>query len=165
MPKTNINYENTIMYKISCKDEECKDIYVGQTCDFTRRKYAHKNASQKKNVFLYKVICDNGGWENWEMKEIEKYAGKSKQDVLNREQYWINTLQANLNMHVRYDPSEYKRDWYFKNRERIAQYAKDKKANKIHPGIRLQGYNGIDMENPPDWVLENMKNQKIDLEN
>jgi group I intron endonuclease len=150
MPKTNIKYENSIIYKITCKDENCKDVYVGQTCDLIRRKYAHKQQSNKKDMFLYKVINDNGGWDNWNMEVIEKYLAKSKQDILDREQYWINTLQANLNTHIRYDPTDYKREWYFKNRERIQQYQKSKRERYT-----------IDPENPPDWYLENVKSQKF----
>jgi hypothetical protein len=149
MPKQNINYENSIIYKISCKNENCKDIYVGQTCDLIRRRYAHKQQSNKKDKFLYSVINDNGGWDNWNMEVVEKYLAKSKQDILDREQYWINTLQANLNTHIRYDPSDYKREWYFKNREHIQQYKKSKRERYT-----------IDTENPPDWYLANVKSQK-----
>lgn len=157
MPKHNINYENCVIYKIYCKDENCKDIYVGETCDFIRRKYAHKNHSQNKNAFLYKVISENGGWTNWNMEIVEKYLGKSKQDILDREQYWINNLQANLNTHIRYDPSDYKREWYFKNRERIHQHVKDKREQLLNDKKQYM----IDPENPPDWYLANVKSQTI----
>jgi len=149
MPKNNINYENSVIYKISCKDENCKDIYVGQTCDLIRRRYAHKQQSNKKDQFLYKVINENGGWDNWNMEVVETYLAKSKRDILDREQYWINALQANLNTHIRYDPTDYKREWYFKNRERIQQYQKSKR--ELYK---------IDTENPPDWYLANVKSQK-----
>lgn len=149
MPKKNINYENSVIYKITCKDEKCKDIYVGQTSDLIRRKYAHKQQSLKKDKFLYTIINENGGWDNWNMEVVEKYLAKSKQDILDREQYWINVLQANLNTHIRYDPSEYKREWYFKNRERIQQYQKSKREMYM-----------IDNENPPEWFLANVKSQK-----
>ena len=42
MPKTKINYENAIIYKIVCNDLNIKDLYVGHTTDFIRRKYDHK---------------------------------------------------------------------------------------------------------------------------
>jgi len=162
MPKHNINYENSVIYKITCKDENCKDVYVGQTSDIVRRKYAHKSQSQNKNMFLYNVIDENGGWDNWTMEVVEKYLAKSKQDILDREQYWINHLEANLNTHIRYDPSDYKREWYFKNRERIQQHQKHVRDKKIKD---KQEYI-IDPENPPDWYLANVKLQKKnDLQN
>lgn len=160
MPKHNINYENCVIYKISCKDENCKDIYVGETCDFIRRKYAHKHKSQNKNAFLYKVISENGGWTNWNMEIVEEYPAKSKQEALDREQYWINTLQASLNTHIRYNPDEYKREWYFKNRARIQQQEKDKRDKKL----KGSSYS-IDLNNPPDWYLANVKSQKHISEN
>ena len=39
------DYSKSQIYKIYCKDENVKDIYVGLTTDFIRRKFA-----QKKNV-------------------------------------------------------------------------------------------------------------------
>lgn len=160
MPKHNINYENCVIYKISCKDENCKDIYVGETCDFIRRKYAHKHQSQNKNVFLYNVIMDNGGWDNWNMEVIEKYPAKSKQEALDREQYWINTLQASLNTYIRYDPCNYKREWYFKNRETIKERIKKQEQERRDKIIKQYS---VDIENPPDWYLANIKSQKHKL--
>lgn len=166
MPKQNINFENSLIYKIFCKDEKCKDIYVGQTTDFIRRKYAHKNGCHQKNEFLYNIIRDNGGWDNWNMEVVEKIPAKTKQEILDREQYWINELQANLNINVRYDPSEYKREWYFKNRQRIQEFKKKREEGKTNfikgvAVLRIAGYDfGNITENPPDWYLENVKNQK-----
>jgi predicted GIY-YIG superfamily endonuclease len=42
MPKTQIDYSKTIMYKIVPKDLNNNYIYVGSTTDFTKRKYTHK---------------------------------------------------------------------------------------------------------------------------
>ena len=75
MPKTDINYSNTIIYKIICKDISIKDIYIGHTTNFIQRKYAHKIACKtiQNNLRLYRYIRDNGGWENWDMIQIEIY--------------------------------------------------------------------------------------------
>ena len=43
MPKKEINYQNTIIYKIVCNDLNVKDVYVGNTTDFTKRKWSHKS--------------------------------------------------------------------------------------------------------------------------
>ena len=42
MPKENIDYSKTIIYKIVCKDIDIEDCYVGSTTDFVRRKSEHK---------------------------------------------------------------------------------------------------------------------------
>jgi hypothetical protein len=78
MPKTNINYSNTIIYKLCCKDLSITDIYVGHTTDMRKRKWGHKsNCNNEKiknyNLNVYQFIRNNGGWDNWEMIEIEKY--------------------------------------------------------------------------------------------
>ena len=39
MPKDVVDYSNTIIYKIYCKNEMVTDIYVGHTTNFTKRKY------------------------------------------------------------------------------------------------------------------------------
>ena len=42
MPRTPINYANTIIYKIQHIDND-EFLYVGHTTDFTKRKTAHKS--------------------------------------------------------------------------------------------------------------------------
>lgn len=74
MPKDNIDYSNTIIYKIYCKDKTIKDVYIGQTTNFVIRKYEHKTSCNTKNdLEIYKTIRENGGWDNWNMIEIAKY--------------------------------------------------------------------------------------------
>ena len=41
MSKKDIDYSNTIIYKITCKDENVTDVYVGHTINFVQRKHAH----------------------------------------------------------------------------------------------------------------------------
>ena len=64
MPKVDIDYSNTIFYKIYCKDSAIDDLYIGHTTNFVQRKHAHKqgcknNKSSNYNCKLYKVIRDN----------------------------------------------------------------------------------------------------------
>ena len=40
-------YQKGLIYKLCCKDLNIKDIYVGSTCNFARRKCQHKNAVSK----------------------------------------------------------------------------------------------------------------------
>ena len=49
MPKKEIDYSNTIIYKLCCKNPEIKDIYVGHTTDFRRRKCQHKTSCNDQN--------------------------------------------------------------------------------------------------------------------
>ena len=73
MPKSEIDYSNTIIYKITCKNPQVTDVYVGHTTNFVQRKHLHKiccinNTSPIYNCKLYEVIRKNGGWSNWKME-------------------------------------------------------------------------------------------------
>ena len=98
MPKNDIYYSNTIIYKIYCKDENVKSIYVGHTINFIQRKNNHKNACKYNNLKIYKEIRDNGGWDNWIMMEIACYNCKNKREAIIKEREHYEQLNANLNM-------------------------------------------------------------------
>jgi predicted GIY-YIG superfamily endonuclease len=50
MPKENIDYSNTIIYKIYCNDDSIRDIYVGHTTDLIKRRSMHKYTCNNENV-------------------------------------------------------------------------------------------------------------------
>lgn len=99
MPKNNIDYSNTIIYKICCNDETIKDVYVGHTTNFIKRKHCHKTAcyNLKNIVKIYKVIRENGGWNNWSMIEIAKYNCKDATEARIKEYEHYISLNATLN--------------------------------------------------------------------
>jgi hypothetical protein len=99
MPKDKIAYSNTIIYKIYCKDENIKHLYVGHTTNFTQRKYEHKKDCNSLNnkLKLYNVIRSNGGWENWDMIEIGKYNCKNHTEARIKEQEHYQQLKCTLN--------------------------------------------------------------------
>ena len=83
MPKTLINYQDTIIYKICCNDLNVKYVYVRHTTNFIKRKANHKsncNNSGGKiyNLKVYQTIRDNGNWDNWSMIKIEDYPCNDK---------------------------------------------------------------------------------------
>jgi len=98
MPKDTIDYSNTIIYKIYCNDSSITDIYVGHTTNFIKKKYQHKilcnNSSKLK---IYDVIRKNGGWNNWSMIEIAKYACQDVTEARIREQEHYELLKSSLN--------------------------------------------------------------------
>jgi hypothetical protein len=133
MPKKEINYQSTIIYKIVCNDLNVKDIYVGHTTDFTKRKAQHKincnNADTKHySIKVYQIIRDNEGWNNWSMIEIEKYPCHDNNEARARERYWYELLNANMNT---YCPTlnvekrmELKKVYYEQNKENILDHQK-----------------------------------------
>jgi len=75
MPKTPIDYSKIVIYKIVCNDLNIKDVYVGSTTDFRKRKNAHKTHccnvdSRDYNLKVYTIIRANGGWCDWTMIKI-----------------------------------------------------------------------------------------------
>ena len=101
MPKNDIDYSNTIIYKIFCKDPLITYIYVGHTTNFVQRKYAHKQAcnnikSSSYDTKLYKTIRDNGNWSNWEMSIINHYNCKDQIEAKQKEREHIILLDAFL---------------------------------------------------------------------
>jgi hypothetical protein len=102
MPKLPVDYSKTVMYKIVSKDLNIKEVYVGHTTDFIKRKYSHKSLTENKNsrkytYKLYNFIRQNGGWDNFEMLEIEKYSCNDSNEARTRERYWFELLNAKIN--------------------------------------------------------------------
>jgi len=97
------DYSKCVIYKIVCKDQNIKDIYVGHTTNFIKRKSHHKDAvrtptDKHYNYKLYQKIRENGGWDNWSMVKIEDYYCNTKEEACERELHYYNLLKPNLNM-------------------------------------------------------------------
>ena len=164
MPKTPIDYSKTIIYRIVCKDLTIKECYVGSTTDFTRRKGNHKsscnnNNYKEYNYNVYQFIRNNGGWENWDMIEIEKYNTVDKLSQSKRERYWLEYYNATLNKQVpsqnyaeynkkyREEHKEYYNNYYKENKEILLNQHKEyRKNNKEHILIQRKEYYQINKE-------------------
>lgn len=92
-----------IMYKIQPLNHELNFSYIGHTSMFNIRKNQHKkNTTNTKdhkhyNLKIYQTIRDNGGWDAWEMIEIEKYKCSTKLEARMREQQLMVEHNTNLN--------------------------------------------------------------------
>jgi hypothetical protein len=102
MPRLTIDYSKTVIYKIVCNDPNIKDLYVGSTTDFTRRKCQHKLRCNTYNTKLYQAIRNNCGWENWDMIEIEKFPCNDGNEAHARERQIYEQLNASLNIRKPY---------------------------------------------------------------
>lgn len=126
MPRQEIDYSKTIIYKIVCNNLEITDIYVGSTTNFTRRKSQHKNncnrpKSKDYHFKIYQTIRDNGDWGNWAMVQIEEFPCVNGHEARARERYWYEQFQATLNMKY---PQRTAQEFYGANKEHIAEYKK-----------------------------------------
>jgi len=136
MPRLPINYQNALIYKFVCKNLDVKECYVGSTTDFRKRKTQHKsNCNKGYNSNLYQFIRDNGGWDNWDMVLVEKYPCDDRLELLKRERYWIEELNASLNklrpILTTYETLNYNKIYYEENKDEIKNQQKEYyEANK-----------------------------------
>ena len=126
MPKQPIDYSKTIIYRIVCKNPEIKECYVGSTTDFKSRKQQHKiccncDTSKKHNLNVYLFIRNNGGFENFDILEIEKYKAVDQPDQAKRERYWLEFYNATLNSKI---PSRTHKEYMETHKEYKKEYDK-----------------------------------------
>ena len=120
-----VHYDKSTIYKLCCKDPKISDIYVGSTTNFTRRKGMHKSACNNENgkcynLKVYQTIREYGGWNNWDMVEVERYSASDKKDLHARERCWLEKLGATLNTRLVIPEVA-------KNKEYYAQYRSNNK--------------------------------------
>jgi hypothetical protein len=138
-------YSNSIIYIICCKDEDITECYVGSTKNFEKRKSMHisvcDNIKDKGyNRPVYKYIRDHGGFDNWIFEKLQNYPCDNKKELLIRERYWFEKLDAKLNSCypqrskkeyreceiVSELRKEYLKKWYQNNKQKIAEKGKEK---------------------------------------
>ena len=103
------------IYKLQCKAQNGKPlgvgcveaswdkfIYIGSTVKVKNRCNRHKsvcNTATKRahNNLVYKLIRENGGFDNWEMIVIEKKRCESFEELRKLEQAWIDKVGPILN--------------------------------------------------------------------
>jgi predicted GIY-YIG superfamily endonuclease len=144
MPKLPIDHSNTTIYKLVHKEDyDNANIYIGSTTDFIRRKNKHKSdcncvTSKSYNDKKYQYIRGNGGWEEWNMIEVEKFSCNDKREAEAREEYWrchfnsqLNTKRAYRTVEQRnqYD-IEYQKQFYLDNKGKKLEYQKTYYYNK-----------------------------------
>ena len=162
MPRTNIDYSKTIIYKLCCKDLDIKELYVGHTTDMRRRKTEHKSKcnnekSENYNLNVYQFIRANGGFENFDMIEVQRYNAIDGYDAKKKERYWIDELKASLNCKL---PTRTKEQWEEDNKEKIKKQDKEYYENNLEYFKEKQKkYNEKNKE-----VISEKKKEKITCE-
>ena len=127
MPRKPIDYSNTIIYKLCCKDPSITDVYVGHTTNFTNRKGHHKincnnEEGTKNHYYVYSFIREHGGWNNWEMIQIEHINCVDDIEARTHERHHLELLGATLNKVI---PTRTKQEWISDNKEHIQQLQSD----------------------------------------
>ena len=131
MPRTPIDYSQICIYKLVHKEDyDNENIYIGSTTNFRKRKNLHKSScncetNKHYNESKYTYIRNNGGWDMWDMIEIEKYPCNDKREAETRERHWIEFYKSNLNSYI--PTRSYKeshRKYYQDKKERIKEVSK-----------------------------------------
>jgi len=119
-------------YRFVCNDPNISNMYVGSSIDLVKRKSSHKSKCNNPNdklyhLLVYKTIRDNGGWDNWRMLEIEHKNVKDKTEAKQREQYWIEFYNAQMNMMktIPINIQEYYREYREQNKEQLIDYQRE----------------------------------------
>ena len=105
--------------------------------DCSAQERSHKSKcnnenSKGHNVNLYKIIRENGGWDNWIIKPIEKFFSDDIMKVKIRETELIEVYNCDLNMYKAYTSDEEKKEYqkkYYEEYYKICDYC-DKKITK-----------------------------------
>ncbi len=131
------------IYKIYCNDDNVTDTYIGSTKNIATRKYQHKckcnNPNDRHyNLKVYKMIRENGGWDNFTFVIIEEIKECSKIQAHIREEYHRKQLKANMNSvscfsgAVDYNSiEEYNKQYYEINRDKILENEKKWRGNNL----------------------------------
>ena len=151
MPLSKVDYSKIVIYKIQHKEID-ELLYVGSTTDFTRRKSQHKtvcNSVEHKryNLKIYKMIRDNGGFDNFNIIVIKEYPCQNKREAEAEEDKVMREMKANMNAirpyvsreerlqqkrdyqhHYRLENEdrikEEKKQYRLENKDKIAEYKK-----------------------------------------
>jgi len=128
---TEINkYVNSCIYKIFCKDSNIKQMYIGSTSKFNKRKESHKASCKKNTIPLYKFIRDNGNWNNWNMEIIENCKCNNRTDLLKRERYYYDLLNHELNTISPYQSKQEQKEYAKNNNKKYREKNKEKLKEK-----------------------------------
>lgn len=154
-----------MIYKIKCKDENISDIYIGHTTNFKQRNKLHKSScnivtSKGYNYKIYKIIRENGGWDNWNMTIIEECPCKNVNEARDCERYWIEKESTTLNVSIpNRSKKEYSQIYRIIHREEISEKAKEYRENNKD---KIKEYIECNKEKisfqKQDWYEENKEN-------
>jgi hypothetical protein len=138
------DYSKLIIYKIY-HNTKPDLIYVGSTTNYAHRKHEHKSRCQNPNdkehdIYKYKMIRDNGGWNEFTMCPIKEFPCKTRIEALIEEDKCRLELKATLNSNACVaKPLEQKRS---ENMELIKKYKND----KLFLSIKAKRYTEADLE-------------------
>lgn len=161
MPKKVIDYSKSVIYKIVSKDLDVTDLYVGSTTELVKRKCKHKcscnnDKDAQYNLSVYKFIRENGGWDNWDIILIEIYPCTNKFELLSRERYYIELLNAKLNHNI---PLQTEKEYWNRHKDKMREKNKRNRENhKNEKKERDRQYYILNKDKIKDYQERNKEN-------
>ena len=138
MPKLPIDHSKTIIYKlVHNEDYDNINIYIGSTTDFIRRKNNHKNSCNSEktkghNDKKYQYIRGNGGWDCFNMIEVEKFPCNDGNEARAREEYWRCHFNSQLNMIRSYRTDEQRKELDKERKREYREHDKYREYQKVY---------------------------------
>lgn len=178
------DYENAVIYTITCKDEAITGMYVGSSKNFYERKRNHiksvNNVKGTNRKRIHHFIRENGGWENFNMEILENYPCITEEELFIRERFWYDELKPDLNERRPYATKEEKKqisnerkkelwksseEYREKNKERRKEHYERNKADilmkkkliQITNGDKIRERKKIYYERNRDVIVENAR--------
>jgi hypothetical protein len=77
---------------------------------------------------VYQTICENGGFHNWQVIEVEKFPCNDFNESLKRERHWMEQFGNTLNMRI---PSRSQKEYKEVSKEKIKVYKQQYRKDNI----------------------------------
>jgi len=110
------------IYKITCKDYNNQDFYIGSSTNWEVRKKFHKYHSKISfDRPLYRWINNNGGFENFNLEPIAWFKC-GKEELREHEEMFFKTLNPTINV---YHPKRDRKQYLLDNKDKLQKQAKE----------------------------------------
>ena len=102
-------------------------IYIGSTCGpLCKRRASHKTTARRKpNIHIYSHLNEIG-WNFVKIILIESFPCNNRDELIKREQYWIDQLHPALNLRPACTLSENLSEHYRKYRDTQKNWARER---------------------------------------
>lgn len=114
-----------IVYKLAMSESD-NTVYVGSTTNLRRRKHNHASTSLHAPSKVYQYIRANGGFDNFDLFEIERIEFTNKQQLYERERFHLEQFRNSgitiLNKNI---PSRTNKQYYEDNKTDIILNVRD----------------------------------------
>ena len=157
MPRTPIDYSKAIIYKIQHLEKD-ELVYVGSTTNFINRKYKHKSDCKTKQIKVYEMIRENGGWDCFNMIIIKDYPCQTRSQLEQEEDRVMRELNSSLNMVRAYRSAEDKKIYDSENSKKnyIEKY-EEKKLYREKNKERISKNNKERYQKNKEYILKSVK--------